>query len=93
MMVLPGPPLTLGMSTNSSLSPSGATLTPPPSRGKLGGGWDSTPEVLTKSFLLAGHNLPHPHPHPPLEGEGIFKLALMPPRRGRVRVRGALRLR
>jgi len=36
---------------------------------------------FTRTYLLvclADHNLPHPLPIPPLEGEGIFKLALMP---------------
>ena len=32
-------------------------FSPPPSRGRLGGGWGI-------------HRAPHPHPGPPLEGEG-----------------------
>jgi adenine-specific DNA-methyltransferase len=35
---------------------------PPPSRGRLGGGWGS---------IGSASNKPHPHPSPPLEGEGM----------------------
>src|SRR4051794_10563626 len=38
--------------------------TPPPSRGRSGGGW-----VMT-------HSRPHPHPNPPLEGEGNLKCSV-----------------
>jgi len=36
-------------------------ITPPPSRGRLGGGWGYV-EMTTET---------HPHPNPPLEGEGV----------------------
>jgi tRNA-dihydrouridine synthase A len=38
---------------------------PPPSRGRLGGGW----------FSIENGGEPHPHPRPPLEGEGAVKFA------------------
>ena len=38
--------------------------TPPPSRGRLGGGWGPHADGAGSSHL------PHPHPIPPLEGEG-----------------------
>jgi urease subunit alpha len=39
-------------------------LAPPPSRGRQGGGWGSSPRKE-----------PHPRPHPPLEGEGVRELS------------------
>ena len=42
------------------------TFVPPPSRGRLGGGWFS---ALLSVRSMAAKN--HPHPNPPLEGDGI----------------------
>ena len=42
----------------SSACPDCAWFSPPPSRGRLGGGWGRS------------HRPTHPHPSPPLEGEG-----------------------
>ncbi len=42
---------------------------PPPSRGRLGGGWVSSPTSAGTSAAAANH----PHPSPPLEGEGNYQ--------------------
>ncbi len=41
--------------------------TPPPSRGRLGGGWGLCSSGASRDRSFS----PHPHPIPPLEGEGV----------------------
>jgi carbonic anhydrase len=46
--------------------------TPPPSRGRLGGGWG-----WHERDANGLQHLPHPHPNPPLEGEGIWRAGFL----------------
>ena len=54
----------------SSLHTSRSGKPPPPSRGRLGGGWGRTTQAKINILHCCLRLPPHPHPSPPLEGEG-----------------------
>jgi hypothetical protein len=70
--------------TQAPLSPRGLPYahnseaqTPPPSRGRLGGGWGKNEACKISCLHGSTGCLPHPHPSPPLEGEGTGALHFM----------------